>query len=184
VTAIGRVVYQDGLFWQLVKGPLHGWVADKLPDGQQVLVPLDMPFLMAPVQTSRMTQGFGGNCNWYCKFTVQGTPLRGHNGVDWGVVLNTPIVATDAGRVMWNGFDPGGYGHFIRLWHRWGESIYAHLNEKLVSNGAEISRGQRIALSGNTGNSTGPHLHFAVRINPFRKDDGWGGYSDPVGHFG
>lgn len=66
------------------------------------------------------------------------------------------------------------------LHHAWGESIYAHLSSVGVVVGQNVGRGERLGVSGNTGNSSGPHLHFAVRINPYRRGDGWGGYRDPL----
>jgi murein DD-endopeptidase MepM/ murein hydrolase activator NlpD len=54
------------------------------------------------------------------------------------------------------------------------------LNSVAVAGGQSVGRGQRIGVSGNSGNSTGPHLHFAIRIHPYARTDGWGGYSDPL----
>ena len=49
-----------------------------------------------------------------------------------------------------------------------------------VTPGQTLRRGQRLGVSGNSGGSTGPHLHFAIRIHPYERADGWGGYSDPL----
>jgi hypothetical protein len=49
-----------------------------------------------------------------------------------------------------------------------------------VVQGQAIARGQYLGASGNSGGSTGPHLHFAIRINPYQRTDGWGGFSDPL----
>ena len=60
----------------------------------------------------------------------------------------------------------GSYGYVIYIQHPGGrETRYGHLSKILVSAGQQVSQGQKIALSGNTGNSTGPHLHFELRIN-------------------
>jgi murein DD-endopeptidase MepM/ murein hydrolase activator NlpD len=77
-------------------------------------------------------------------------------------------------------FEPGGFGNFVLLRHPWGESIYAHLDANGVVPGQVISRGQFVGYSGNSGGSTGPHLHFAIRVNPYDRRDGWGGFSDPL----
>jgi hypothetical protein len=65
------------------------------------------------------------------------------------------------------------------LAHAWGESLYAHLSAHHLQVGEIVRRGQYIGNSGNTGNSTGPHLHFGIRIYPYNRRDGWGGFTDP-----
>lgn len=93
---------------------------------------------------------------------ISGT-TRFHSGVDLGAPLGSPVLAAFSGRVVsadWM----GGYGNAIVLQHGAGlRSLYAHLSESLVSPGQFIPQGAVIGLSGSTGNSTGPHLHFEVR---------------------
>lgn len=139
--------------------------------------------LAHPVQDPRyrgVTQAFGVNGDYYKRFKVDGVPLRGHNGIDFGTPIGAIIGAVDTGRVVEVANDPEGYGLYVKLSHAWGESLYAHLNKQLVSVGETVSRGEPIALSGNSGNSTGPHLHFGLRVAPFNRQDGWGGYTDPA----
>jgi murein DD-endopeptidase MepM/ murein hydrolase activator NlpD len=85
-----------------------------------------------------------------------------HTGVDFAVPVGTEIIAVANGTIM-----PGGWGssYGIQLVQRVKEGfvIYAHLSKVLVKPGDKIKIGQVIALSGNTGNSTGPHLHFELR---------------------
>jgi murein DD-endopeptidase MepM/ murein hydrolase activator NlpD len=86
-----------------------------------------------------------------------------HPGLDVAVPLGTPIRAAGGGTVVEVGDDVK-YGKFVRVEHRDGyESLYAHASEILVKLGEKISAGRNIALSGNTGQSTAPHLHFEVR---------------------
>lgn len=132
-----------------------------------------------PLREPRLTQGFGVNPAAYAKFG-----LKGHNGLDYGCPTGTTVLACDDGTISFIGDDPTGYGHYVKIVHSWGESLYAHLQNHLVTLGFPVKRGQAIALSGNTGNSTGPHLHFGIRINPYNKQDGWSGYSDPALYFG
>ncbi|MEJ6951954.1 M23 family metallopeptidase [Natronospora cellulosivora (SeqCode)] len=88
-----------------------------------------------------------------------------HEGIDIGVWYNTPVVATADGVVEFAGRQ-GGYGILLIIDHGYGyETRYAHLNKVEVRKGQEVSRGDIIALSGNTGRSSGPHLHYEVRIN-------------------
>ena len=123
----------------------------------------------------RLTQGFGERPEVYRKRFG----LPGHNGIDWGLLIGTPILAVDAGKVIVRHTSATGFGRYIKLQHSWGQSLYAHLSEFQVEVGDEVERGQRLGLSGNSGFSTGPHLHFGLRINPYNKSDGWYGYTNP-----
>ncbi len=88
---------------------------------------------------------------------------RFHGGIDFAVDYGTPVGATAAGVVIYGDWY-GGYGNAIILDHGDGmTSLYAHNNELLVQEGQEVQAGQVIALTGSTGLSTGPHLHFEVR---------------------
>jgi murein DD-endopeptidase MepM/ murein hydrolase activator NlpD len=86
-----------------------------------------------------------------------------HPGLDVAVPVGTPIRAAGGGTVVEVG-DDARYGRFVRLEHRDGyETLYAHASQILVKQGDKIPSGRPIALSGNTGQSTAPHLHFEVR---------------------
>jgi murein DD-endopeptidase MepM/ murein hydrolase activator NlpD len=99
--------------------------------------------------------------------------LHGHNAVDLGSPIGTPILAAASGRVIiskmggWN----GGYGNYVVIQHDNGtQTLYAHAQSTIVSVGDSVTRGQIIAYVGLTGKTTGPHLHFEVRgaRNPFQ----------------
>ncbi len=88
-----------------------------------------------------------------------------HTGIDIALPTGTSIVAADGGTVTFAGWS-GGYGYVVKISH--GSSTqtwYAHCSALLVSAGQQVAKGQPIARVGSTGNSTGPHLHFEVRIN-------------------
>lgn len=88
-----------------------------------------------------------------------------HEGTDFGVPQGTPVFTAAGGKVVYSGV-MGGYGNIIIIDHGHGiETRYGHLSQRLVHVGEEVSPGQEIARSGNTGMSTGAHLHFEVRIN-------------------
>ena len=88
-----------------------------------------------------------------------------HEGLDIAVWYNTPVLATAYGTVSYSGWS-GGYGWNIKIDHGFGyKTIYGHLNRIKVKEGEQVKRGQVIALSGNSGRSTGPHLHYEVRVN-------------------
>lgn len=93
-----------------------------------------------------------------------------HEGLDIAVWYNTPVIAAAPGRVTFVGWN-GGYGWSVEVDHGHGYSTYyAHLNKIKVNNGEKVDKGEVIALSGNSGRSTGPHLHYEVRINGVPKN--------------
>lgn len=88
-----------------------------------------------------------------------------HTGVDFCGKAGSNVVASDGGTVVFAGWS-GGYGNIVKLSHGDGvETWYAHNSQILVSVGQEVNQGDVIALVGSTGNSTGPHCHFEVRID-------------------
>lgn len=97
--------------------------------------------------------------------------IHGHNGVDYGAPIGTPIRAAASGTVLiartgWN----GGYGGLVVIAHSNGtQTYYAHMSRLGTTAGAHVDQGETIGYVGNTGKSTGPHLHFEVRNgrNPF-----------------
>ena len=102
----------------------------------------------------------------------------GHRGTDYAVPANTPVVAADDGTVIYSEWsNSGGWGVVID--HATDRTAYFHNNQLFVYQGQHVSRGQLIALSGSTGNSTGPHVHFEVRdlLTPWHSIDpyGWTG---------
>jgi len=94
------------------------------------------------------------------------TNLRAfHNGLDIGARPNTPVKAAAAGRVRATGFDPK-MGNLVLLDHGYGKQTgYSHLSKILVKRGQNVTRGDVIGLLGNSGYSTGPHLHYMVKVN-------------------
>ena len=99
---------------------------------------------------------------------------RMHEGIDIAVPEGTPVRAAKSGTVILASYY-GGYGNYICVDHGGGLSTcYAHLSGYASSTGQRVSQGQVIGYSGNTGSSTGPHLHFEVRIN--------GAAQDPMGY--
>jgi murein DD-endopeptidase MepM/ murein hydrolase activator NlpD len=97
-------------------------------------------------------------------------PGRKHAGLDFPAPIGTPITAAQAGRVVFAGTQ-GGYGRMVVIDHGDGwTSRYAHLSSVAVRAGDTVTRGQTIAASGNTGRSTGPHLHFELRKDGVAQD--------------
>jgi len=123
-----------------------------------------------------ITQYFGENPEIYSRW---GYP--GHNGVDFGVV-DGPVKCAADGSIELVGFEDGGYGNYVRVRHAGGYlTYYAHLKNAPVRAGQLVKAGEVIAVSDNTGFSTGPHLHFGLKLpgtNPAYK-----GYLDPLPFF-
>lgn len=117
------------------------------------------PTYIKPISGGRLSSGFG----------ARSAPTRGastnHKGVDWATPIGTTVVASNAGTVVHAGW-ASGYGYAVYINHADGrQTRYGHLSKVLVKVGQTVSQGERIALSGNTGRSTGPHVHFEIRIN-------------------
>jgi murein DD-endopeptidase MepM/ murein hydrolase activator NlpD len=113
---------------------------------------------MMPVDAPFNASGFGRRID---PFSGQ---LAMHEGIDFLADVGTPVVAAAGGVVQFAGFHPQ-YGFMIDIDH--GNDLatrYAHLSKLFVKEGDVVLRGRRVALSGNTGRSTGPHLHFEVRF--------------------
>lgn len=117
--------------------------------------------------------GYGAN-GWFIlptgSYAVSGWVFAdprnpGHIGLDYRCSLGDPIVAADAGVVVWVGWN-GGYGNLVRVSHGNGyETYYAHFNAYAVGCGDPVYQGQVIGYCGTTGWSTGPHLHYEIRKN-------------------
>jgi len=193
----------DGLAWWRVGGILAngsetvGWAAETAPNGARLigrpakLAGTQIPdkatgaYLALPFQGAfGIAQLWGENPDIYVRFSYDNVPLRGHNGIDFLTPVGTPLVAVDNGTVAETvANDQTGFGQYIKVNHSWGEAFYAHLSAINVTPGQAVARGAVLGASGNTGFSFGPHLHFAIRINPYTRADGWGGFSDPLPYF-
>lgn len=155
------------------------------------LLPTPRPGVLAhPLPGSRLTQDYGKT-----KFAIYGYRGQWHNGLDFGAPIGTPIFAADKGRVLevWDQDKycyRGAYGKFIVIEHENNlVTLYAHLSRAVVEKGDYIETDQLIGYVGNTGYSTGPHLHFGVyagptfRIGPSKLNCGpimpYGGDLDP-----
>ena len=91
---------------------------------------------------------------------------KGHGGMDLAVPTGTSIRAALPGTVTVSAYNRGGYGYYVMIDHGGGlATLYGHCSQLLARVGQTVEAGDVIALSGSTGRSTGPHLHFEVRVN-------------------
>lgn len=122
-----------------------------------------------PIRFGTMTDGFGIRFHPILHMRLM------HEGIDIVVGYGTPVHSTGDGVISYVG-RRGGYGNVVEISHGYGyTTLYGHLSKALVKAGQKIVRGQVIALSGDSGLSTGPHLHYEVRKN--------GVHVDPAGYF-
>ena len=120
--------------------------------------------LISPVTHATITQPFGCTTLEIEPWSAECAGHHFHSGIDLAGPLGTPIYAATAGTVTLRR-ERGGYGLYILLTRDSRLStLYGHLEWPLVQAGDVVAAGQAIALMGSTGNSTGPHLHFEVRI--------------------
>lgn len=152
-------------------------VTDKLAVGDKILIPDGEMSTSISGSGSRSSASYGGPsyAGYYLKPFVGGHKtqgIHGHNGVDYGMDVGTPLYAAATGTVIvsknygWN----GGYGNYVVIQHPNNtQTVYGHMSGTMVTVGQKLTQGQLIGYSGNTGKSTGPHLHFEVRgaKNPF-----------------
>lgn len=111
------------------------------------------PTYIKPIAGGRFTSGFGRRWG------------RMHKGVDWACPVGTTVYASCGGTVIQASYN-GGYGNNVVISHPDGRMTrYAHNSKLLVKVGQKVEQGEPIALSGNTGRSTGPHVHFEIYIN-------------------
>lgn len=140
----------------ILADPAHG-VADpnEIVIGQEIILPISVPDFHWPV-LGTLTDGFGLCRNWDCSYR--------HRGLDVAVDMWVPIRAAADGLVTFVGGDPCcGLGLYVEVEHPNGwRSVYAHLTEFAVGQGQLVQRGEQLGYNGNTGLSTGPHLHFEV----------------------
>jgi len=160
-----------------------------IPDGWRDLVVWQLPII------SRTTSGRGGSTEpgacpgpfsgpsgtytfvWPANnHYLSGTDYlpQGHPGIDIAAGLGAPIYASDTGVVVFAGASTRGYGNLIIVDHGNGwQTAYAHLSQINVACGQAVYQGNLIGLSGSTGNSSGPHLHFEMRNDAYGRVNPW-----------
>jgi murein DD-endopeptidase MepM/ murein hydrolase activator NlpD len=117
-----------------------------------------------PEPTSQISQGFGPSTYWF--EPAYGGYAHFHTGVDLVAPFGSQVFAADDGVVALVGSSSSGYGNFVVIAHSGGlDTLYGHLATSLVKVGQQVTQGQPVGLEGSTGNSTGAHVHFELRIN-------------------
>ncbi|MBD35510.1 MAG: hypothetical protein CL512_01930 [Actinobacteria bacterium] len=139
-------------------------IAEELRNSAPELTEESASGFIMPIEGSIGSRDFGVHVH-----PIFGTE-RMHNGVDIGCVMDQPIWAAKAGSVISSGWR-NGYGNTVMIEHEGGiVTVYAHLNQTLVSRGHSVNIGELIGKCGSTGWSTGPHLHFETRVGSVPHD--------------
>ena len=117
-----------------------------------------------PEPHAQISQPFGPSQYWF--EPAYGSYPHFHTGIDLVEPFGSPVYAADDGIVALVGSSTSGYGNYVVIAHSGGlDTLYGHLSAALVKAGQQVVQGQPIGLEGSTGNSTGPHVHFELRIN-------------------
>ncbi|HXQ31576.1 MAG TPA: M23 family metallopeptidase [Steroidobacteraceae bacterium] len=173
-TIVLEKVWRDGAFLRdgeivaaefVNNGRTYRAVRYQLPDGRREYYTPDgrslrKAFLLAPVQFSRISSGFG--LRWHPVLNR----MRAHRGIDYAAPVGTPIRAAGDGRVTFRGVQ-GGYGNVVMLAHSGGiETVYGHMSRFApgLFVGKRLKQGELVGYVGMTGLATGPHLHYEYRV--------------------
>jgi murein DD-endopeptidase MepM/ murein hydrolase activator NlpD len=117
-----------------------------------------------PEPQAQVSQPFGPSTYWF--EPPYGGYAHFHTGIDLVEPFGSPVYAADDGVVALVGSSSSGYGNYVVIAHAGGlDTLYGHLSTSLVKVGQVVTQGMPVGLEGSTGNSTGPHLHFELRIN-------------------
>ena len=117
-----------------------------------------------PEPQAQISQGFGPSTFWF--EPAYGQYPHFHTGIDMVAPFGSPVYAADDGVVALVGSSSTGYGNYVVIAHSGGlDTLYGHLSTAVVRVGDPVTQGQPVGLEGSSGNSTGAHLHFELRIN-------------------
>lgn len=117
-----------------------------------------------PEPNAQISQPFGPSTYWF--EPPFGSYPHFHTGIDMVEPFGSPVYAADDGVVALVGSSSSGYGNYVVIAHSGGfDTLYGHLSTALVKVGQMVTQGTVVGLEGSTGNSTGPHLHFELRVN-------------------
>lgn len=142
-------VFSELYNWETSR--IDAWEYDKIP----LRYDINFENMIFPLKKTYVTSHFG----YRRQFSRQ------HQGIDLKAMVGDTVYASFEGKVRISQYNKGGYGYYIVLRHFGGvETLYAHLSRLLVKKNDDVKAGEPIGLSGNSGRSTGPHLHFEIRF--------------------
>lgn len=167
-TAPGDTVASVAATYGVAPDSLIAFADNHLPDanaalvaGQQLVVPGGRPPAISTGGGTAL-----GSFIWPTHGPLTQRARAGHMALDIAAAMGAPVLAADGGHVELAGWDTSGYGNLVAIDHGNGfRTLYAHLSALTVEVGSVVERGSLIGAVGSTGNSTGPHLHFEIRLN-------------------
>jgi LysM repeat protein len=143
--------------------PLNGLQdPDHLREGQQLVIPHGRKEQFRPIPDAAADSPFA----WPLVGSITQGFSEAHRAIDVGAPYAAPVYAGREGKVVRSGWARTGYGYTVIIEHGEGlQSLYSHMKGQWVATGEWVTRGQLIGEVGSTGNSSGPHVHFEVRVN-------------------
>lgn len=138
---------------------MYNWEMNRIDVWEYEQIPwvykLDFKDMVFPLKKTYVTSNYG----------YRRTFGRNHHGIDLKANIGDTVYAAFDGKVRIQQYNKGGYGNYVVIRHEESvETVYAHLSRALVKKNEEVKAGDPIGLSGNSGRSTGPHLHFEIRF--------------------
>lgn len=155
-----------GMDMNQLMAPLMLTLLEKLTSSQvETATAADVAATQETTYTGESDASISKPAGWPAKGPVTQGCHSTHVGIDVGVSIGTKIKSTMAGEVVFAGWNNEGYGNLVIVKNDKYSTYYAHLSKIPVNVGDQVEAGDVIGLSGSTGNSTGPHLHYEIRVN-------------------
>lgn len=157
---LGGIIARPELVPPELRPAMERWLRGERPDSPAVQFMREAVAGRVPLVPGCVPEGFPVDRGYFTQFFGPG-----HAGVDIGVPTGTPVRSPIGGTVVWAGWEDSGYGLLVVVANGPVRAFLAHLSAVRVAPGQRVAPGEIVGLSGNTGRSTGPHLHYELRIH-------------------
>jgi len=157
---LGGIIARPQVVPPDLRPAMERWLRGEPPDHPAVLVWREAASARVPLLPGCVPEGFPVSGGYFTQFFGPG-----HPGVDIGIPVGTPVRAPIGGTVIWAGWEDSGYGILVIVANGPIRAYLAHLSAVAVTVGQTVAAGEVVGLSGNTGRSTGPHLHYELRVD-------------------
>lgn len=157
---LGGIVARPEVVPPDLRPAMERWLRGERPDHPAVVVWREAASARVPLLPGCVPAGFPVEGGYFTQFFGPG-----HPGVDVGVPVGTPVRSPIGGTVVWAGWEDSGYGILVVVANGPVRAFLAHLSTTAVAVGQAVAPGEIVGFSGSTGRSTGPHLHYELRVN-------------------